>query len=69
MQYITKQGDVLDDIVWRQYNTNAWAVVQQVLDANHGLAEHGAVIPGGLLIELPEIENPTSERKAVALWD
>lgn len=69
MQYVTKQGDVLDDVVNRQYGVGTWAVVQQVLDANPGLAEHGAVLPAGLLVTLPEIQNPTTTTKSVALWD
>lgn len=69
MQYMTKQGDVLDDIAWRQYGVNSWAVVQQVLAANHGLAEYGAVLPAGLTITLPLIENPTTTKKSVSLWN
>ncbi len=69
MQYITKQGDVLDDVVWRQYGVGTWSVVQQVLDANPGLADHGAVLPAGLVVTLPEIENPTTTTKSVSLWD
>lgn len=69
MQYMTKQGDVLDDVAWRQYGVNSWPVVQQVLDANPGLADRGPVLPAGLTITLPAIPNPTTTVKSVSLWD
>lgn len=68
MQYVCRQGDVLDDIAWRQYGANGWDVVNTVLAANPGLAERGPLMPAGLVIELPVIERPAPVRKGVSLW-
>ncbi|MDR9824552.1 tail protein X, partial [Vibrio sp. FNV 38] len=40
---------------------------EAVLEANPGLAQHGAVLPEGLLIELPDLEPVQQSR--VSLWD
>lgn len=69
MEYITRQRDVLDDIVSRQYGNGAWSVVQAVLAANPGLADNGPVLPAGITIVLPVISTPSTEVKAVSLWD
>jgi len=38
-----------------------------VLEANPGVADHGPLLPGGLLLTLPEIERPAPSRR-VRLW-
>lgn len=64
--YHTKQGDVLDAIVWKHYNGQTGAL-EQVLVANKGLASHGAVLPAGVLVELPEIQR-VEVKDTVRLW-
>lgn len=66
MQYRTKEGDVLDAICWRYYGHQTALAV--VLAANFGLADAGALLPGGLIIELPAIALPLVSN-AVKLWD
>lgn len=66
MKYRTKDGDVLDAICLTHYGTTA--PVEEVLDANRGLAALGPVLPAGVLIELPILET-TPEVPAVRLWD
>ncbi|WP_310606948.1 tail protein X [Buttiauxella brennerae] len=64
--YITRDGDILDDICWRFYG-NADNIIL-VLNANPGLSESGNYYTAGVKIELPAIENkPTIY--TVSLWD
>lgn len=64
--YRTKQGDVLDAIVFKYYEGQAGAL-EQVLEANEGLAEHGAILPAGLVVVLPDLPKPAA-KESVTLW-
>lgn len=64
--YHTKQGDVLDAIVWKHYGGQTGAL-EQVLAANKGLASRGAVLPVGVLVLLPEVQR-VEVKDAVRLW-
>ena len=64
----TQQNDTVDALCWRHYGRTA-GVVEAVLNANPGLASHGAVLPAGLLITLPDIQTSAPERQMVSLWD
>ncbi|WP_257296975.1 tail protein X [Endozoicomonas sp. YOMI1] len=66
MQYRTREGDMLDHICLNYYQR--LDVVPQVLAANPRLAEHGAVLPAGLVINLPAIETPKAKTET-RLWD
>ena len=69
--YVTVDGDVLDAIIAAHYGSRADAldrVLPAVLDANHGLAERGAVLPAGATIALPELPLPAAI-PTVRLWD
>lgn len=61
------QGDTLDAICWRHYGRTA-GVVEQVLDANPGLASLGPILPHGTAVQLPDITTQ-QQRKTVQLWD
>lgn len=65
--YRTRDGDMLDDICWRQYGLQSGAV-ELVLEANPGLADLGPVFSSGVLIELPDIAPPV-QAGPVRLWD
>ena len=69
MQYRTRQLDVLDAICQQHYG-HTQGVVEIVLSANPGLAEHGTHLPAGLLIDLPEIQRPEQPlvAESVQLW-
>lgn len=56
IEYRTKDGDRLDQICYKHYGN--LGVVEQVLDANPQLAAM-PVIPAGILVKLPDIEQPT----------
>lgn len=67
--YQTREGDVLDAICAARYGTeNLSYTLTQVLEANFGLADIGAVYPAGLIITLPELAPPVKE-SAFSLWD
>ena len=67
MKVIVQQGDTLDLLCWRHYGRTQ-GVVEQVLKANPGLVELGAVLPLGYLVELPDISAHTPQ-KMLQLWD
>ncbi|MDN4572669.1 phage tail protein [Pandoraea cepalis] len=67
MKVRAMQNDTVDAICWRYYGRTQ-GVVEQTLEANPGLADHGAILPHGLLIELPD-QPAQAEKKTVQLWD
>lgn len=67
-QYISKDGDMVDEIAFNYYGTTASLVVEQLLEANFGLADYGPTLPAGIVIELPEIDT-TQKTTGVRLWD
>jgi phage tail protein X len=56
--YTTRENDVLDDVVWRYYGRQDNGLVEFVLEANRGLADHGPRLPSGLTITLPDTPMP-----------
>lgn len=66
--YRTSDGDMADEIAFRQYGTTAAGVVEQLLAANPGLSDIGPVLPAGLIITLPVID-ATAKIAGIVLWD
>lgn len=67
--YQTRDGDVLDALCALHYGTeNLSYSVTQVLEANPGLADIGAVYPSGLFITLPDLAPPVQD-SVFSLWD
>lgn len=66
-QYRTKEGDQLDHICWKHYGDQPRAM-EQVLEANPGLSDQGAVLPSGLLIQLPDLA-VFEDSSTISLWD
>lgn len=64
--YNTKDGDVLDDICYRFYG-HLDGTVEKVLEANDFLGFQPPVLPAGLKIQLPEI-NDKKSTQTVRLW-
>lgn len=67
-KYRTSEGDTADLIAWKQYGTQTGQVVEQLLEANPGLADRGPTLPAGLVVMLPEIK-PQTQAGGVRLWD
>lgn len=68
-QYRTKDGDMIDRICFHYYDGVQSGAVEMVYEANRGLAEYGASLPSGLVIELPELPAPENTPATVKLWD
>ncbi|MXI46133.1 phage tail protein [Pseudomonas moraviensis] len=63
-----EQTDTVDALCWRHYGRTA-GVTEAVLEANPGLADHGPILPQGLLVRIPEFEAAAPQRQMVNLWD
>lgn len=66
--YMTKDGDVADDIAWNYYGTRDGLVVEQMLSANKGLSDYGPILPAGVIVTLPDI-TVQNTNQSVKLWD
>ena len=66
--YRAQAGEMVDEICQLYYGRTA-GVVEQVYEANRGLAELGPRLPAGALVELPEIEPAETETVYPELWD
>jgi phage tail protein X len=67
-KYTSREGDMVDAIVWGQYGRTDGQIVEQVMDANPVLADHGPELPAGVVITLPDVQQSSSQ-KALRLWD
>lgn len=65
-RYITREGDMLDDVCRRVYGKQEPGQVEAVLAANPGLAARDPVLPAGVLITLPTLEAQGDTK--VRLW-
>lgn len=70
MRVYAHQGDTLDVLCWRHLGSTA-GLVEQALELNPGLCAHGAVLPHGTAVNLPDITTTATaaERSLVQLWD
>jgi len=62
------QNDTVDALCWRHYGRTA-GVTEAVLEANPGLADHGPILPQGLVVNMPEVQANAPQRQMVNLWD
>jgi phage tail protein X len=69
MEYVTRQNDILDDVVFRYYGDTDNRIVETVLDANRGLADLGPVLPSGLTIILPDRAPSEETSQLQTLWN
>ena len=65
--YTTIQGDMVDIICRKTYGDES-GYVEQVLEANQGLAAKGPVLPVGTVVNLPELE-VVQTIPVISLWD
>ncbi|AQT95913.1 tail protein X [Pseudomonas azotoformans] len=64
----TIQNDTVDALSWRFYGRTA-GVTEAVLEANPGLADHGPILPQGLVVNMPEAQTTAPQRQMVQLWN
>ncbi|MFB9149513.1 tail protein X [Roseovarius ramblicola] len=67
LYYRSRDGDVVDRVVWQHYGRQNDGLVEAVLEANPGLADLGPVLPAGIRIALPDIPEPEGAA-SVRLW-
>lgn len=64
--YTTMSGDMVDEIAFRHYGRTD-GTTEQILAANPGLSDRGAVLPAGVSIILPDVAlEPLGK---VKLWE
>lgn len=68
VDYVTREGEMLDEIGWRHYGFQEGAV-EAILAANPRLSGQGPVLPGGVRITLPDLAAPRGTPPKVRLWD
>lgn len=67
MQAIANDHDTVDQLCWRHLG-RTHGVVEATLALNPGLADHGAQLPGGTVVQLANV-TITQTRTTVQLWD
>lgn len=65
-QYLTRSGDCLDLICLQYYQRADSETLQAVIRHNYWLREQPAMLPAGLIIELPNL--PAPKPATVTLW-
>lgn len=60
-------GEPLDALAWRALGTTS--AVEQILEANTGLAALGPLLPEGQLVTLPATASAPAEPELVQLWN
>lgn len=69
MKAAALDGETVDALCWRVLGRTG-EVTEQVLATNRGLAALGAQLPGGTLVDLPDIDQAApTVRQTVKLWD
>lgn len=68
MQVRAHQHDTVDALCWRHLRATR-GVVEQTLQLNPGLADHGPFLPHGLLVTLPDPTPQPATVPSVKLWD
>ena len=63
--YVTKEGDILDWIVWRHYGTIS--VLEKVMQANPNITDEK--LSAGIEIKLPYIETVQKTEGEIRLWN
>lgn len=64
---LTLDGEPLDLVLWRNRGRTQ-GLVEQTLGLNPGLADFGAVLPGGRPVLLPSAAAAQPVRETVKLW-
>lgn len=67
MKVFALQGETLDALCFRVLGQTS-SIVERTLELNPGIAGHGAVLPHGTPVELPDVaEQP--QKTMIQLWD
>ena len=67
-QYRTRDNETLDLICYNYYGTSQ-SYVENTLVANLGLADYGPILPGGVIINMPDITEVDTTNTTINIWD
>ncbi|MDQ7091745.1 MAG: tail protein X [Methylococcales bacterium] len=67
-KYLTKDGDMLDNICYKNYGVQE-GVVELVLQANQNLSEQPEVLSTGIYITLPDLPIPLNDITPIRIWE
>ncbi|MDA3922770.1 MAG: tail protein X [Salinisphaera sp.] len=67
LSYNTREGDTVDLLAWRYYQSTDNRIVERLLVANPGLADYGPILPAGVTVALPELDVPATQ-EGITLW-
>jgi phage tail protein X len=59
MNYLSRDGQTIDEIVWQALGTTDNRIVEKTYELNQNLAARGEVLAAGVLVVLPEITQTT----------
>lgn len=67
---INRERMTLDLLLWQRFGGSGASLLEQALELNPGLAEHGVFIAIGSAVTLPELTNAALEKpvKVVSLF-
>ncbi|KNH02611.1 Phage tail completion protein [Qipengyuania citrea LAMA 915] len=68
MKAAAQDGETVDALCWRVLGKTA-GVTEAALQLNPGLADLGAQLPGGTMVDLPEPVTAAPRRETIKLWD
>lgn len=68
LDYVTREGEMLDELAWRHYGFTEGAV-EAIFEANPRLSAWGPLLPGGVRIILPDLDAPRTTPPKLRLWD
>ena len=67
MNYLSREGQTIDEIVWQALGTADNRVVEITYELNQNLAKRGETLPAGVLVRLPDNTQVTPQTR-VTLW-
>lgn len=67
-EYVTSDGDTVDQVAWKVYGTQGARVTEKLLEANPGLAAMGEELPSGVVLQVPALD-PKPDLAGSRLWD
>lgn len=68
MNYLSREGQTIDEIVWQALGTADNRVVEITYELNQNLAKRGETLPANVLVQLPDDTQVTPQTR-IALWD
>jgi len=68
-QVRSRAGDTVNGILYRETGRYDDAAEETLWAANPGLASYGPVLPAGVLVYLPELEEDATPATVTNVWD